>query len=95
MNTKQDNSFIRGMILNARNITVIDDGVFMFAIETDTLDHWEKEHGKISNQDSFEDFCHDTTYIGEKLIGTAGNKEQIDFCMNLINNGASIRSLVN
>lgn len=77
------------VISNAENYTVINDGYAIYPVETAALDKWEDIHGDISG-DKYDDFCSAVPYVLPGL-GTPGNAGIIDFCEELIENGADLR----
>ena len=72
-----DNSFLNPE--KAKNITVINDGQFIYPVWTADLKNWINKNGEI-NPKNYEDFCCDVEQISLLVIGS---KEMIEFCDEL------------
>lgn len=83
---------IQEIIAAAETITVVNDGQLRYPVTTENLMNWTRENGHI-NSKNYDQFCSDVECIGEREVGTPGNRGMIDLCEQLINAGASTESL--
>lgn len=74
------------MKLNPKTTTIIDDGTFRFPVATAHLEHWESQHGNIS--EGYENFCNEVDHLMPGVI--PGSDEMINECSELANAGARV-----
>lgn len=82
----------REILIDAKNVTVIDDGQFRYPVRTEAMRAWAAKQGKITAS-NYDAFCSEVECLGEREVGTPGNKGMIDFCAALIDAGADLETL--
>ena len=78
------------IIANADDITVIDDGQFMFPVKSADLADWTEKHGDLEDNDRYNQFCRDVRFVGEDDLGPVGSDAVIALCNALIDGGAEV-----
>ena len=63
------------------NITVIDDGQFMFPVRSSELRDWKAINGPITAA-NYEQFCAEVDYLGAEL-GAPGSPQLLKLCLAL------------
>ena len=82
----------REILIDAKTVTVIDDGQFRFPVRTEAMRAWAAKQGKITAS-NYDKFCSEVECLGEREVGTPGNKGMIYFCAALIDAGADLETL--